>query len=57
MATDKGVYVCPILIDYPEAQVSETLADSFIPYPLKHQACYTCYLAGAICHNFSASGK
>lgn len=55
MVTDKGVYVCPILIDSPEAKISETLKDSFEPYPLKHQACYTCYLSGAICHNFSSS--
>jgi len=52
--TDKGVYVCPILIDEPDACLAGNLADSFQPYPLKHQACYTCYLSGAICHNFSA---
>jgi len=58
MATDKGVYVCPILIDYPEAKVAETLSGSFKPFPLQHQACYTCYISGAICHNFSgASGS
>lgn len=56
MVTDKGVYVCPILIDDPDAKVSDSLAESFKPYPLKHQACYTCYLSGAICHNFAASG-
>jgi len=55
LATDDGVYVCPILIDYPEARVSDALVDSFAEYPLRHQACYTCYLSGAICHNFSAS--
>jgi sulfatase maturation enzyme AslB (radical SAM superfamily) len=55
MATDKGVYVCPILIDSPDARISDTLSDSLDPYPLKHQACYTCYISGAICHNFSAS--
>ncbi|MFQ5602129.1 MAG: radical SAM protein [bacterium] len=54
MVTDKGVFVCPILIDDPEAKVSDSLVDSFSPYPLKHQACYTCYLSGAICHNFSS---
>ncbi|MFQ5675814.1 MAG: hypothetical protein ACE5G1_07965 [bacterium] len=54
MVTDSGVYVCPILIDYPEAKISDTLSDSFQPYELKHQACYTCYISGAICHNFSA---
>ncbi|HEX9654232.1 MAG TPA: radical SAM protein [bacterium] len=55
MVTDNGVYVCPILIDYPDAKVGDTLKDSLGSYPLKHQACYTCYLAGAICHNFSGS--
>ncbi|MFQ5751447.1 MAG: radical SAM protein [bacterium] len=54
MVTDKGVYVCPILIDYPEAKVADSLEESFTSYPLKHQACYTCYLSGAICHNFAA---
>ncbi|MFQ5652000.1 MAG: radical SAM protein [bacterium] len=58
MVTDKGVYVCPILIDFPQARIAATLADSFQPYPLQHQACYTCYLSGAICHNFAGqSGK
>lgn len=57
MVTDKGVYVCPILIDYPEAKVSDTLKDSFVPYALKNQACYTCYISGAICHNFSSSNS
>ncbi len=52
-ATDKGVYVCPILIDYPDALLSDRLSDSTVPYPLRHQACYTCYISGAICHNFS----
>ena len=55
MVTDKGVYVCPILIDYPEARISDSLAESFESYPLKHQACYTCYISGAICHNFSGA--
>lgn len=53
MVTDRGVYVCPILIDYPEAKIANSLSGSFKPYPLKHQACYTCYISGAICHNFS----
>ena len=57
MVTDKGVYVCPILIDYPEAKVSENLKESFTPYQLKHQACYTCYLSGAICHNFASTER
>ncbi|RMF58148.1 MAG: radical SAM protein, partial [Calditrichaeota bacterium] len=57
MVTDKGVYVCPILIDYPDARIAETLSESFLSYPLKHQACYTCYISGAICHNFSTTNS
>lgn len=52
IVTNRGVYVCPILIEKPDANLGDTLADSFQPYPLRHQACYTCYLSGAICSNF-----
>ncbi len=55
MVTDRGVYVCPILIDFPDAKLGDTLEESFTPYPLKHQACFTCYISGAICYNFSGS--
>ncbi|HEX5442824.1 MAG TPA: radical SAM protein [Pirellulales bacterium] len=54
MVTDRGVYVCPILIDSPEARLGERLADSLGPYPLRHGACYTCYQYGAICSNPSS---
>ena len=55
MVTDRGVYVCPILIEEPDARLSDSLEGSFRPYPMKHRACYTCYLSGAICRNFSAA--
>ncbi len=55
IATSKGVYVCPILIDSPDAKLGESLEESMTPYELKHQACYTCYLFGAICSNFSST--
>lgn len=54
MVTDKGVYVCPILIDSPEARLGSTLAESLRPAPLHHGACYTCYIGGAICSNLSS---
>jgi AdoMet-dependent heme synthase len=54
IATSKGVYVCPILIDSTDANLGESLEESMKPYELKHQACYTCYLYGAICSNFSS---
>jgi sulfatase maturation enzyme AslB (radical SAM superfamily) len=54
--TDRGVYVCPILIDAPDAHLGGTLAEGLGAYPLRHHACYTCYQYGAICSNAS-SGK
>ncbi len=57
IATHRGVYVCPILIEKPDAHLGDTLAEAFQPFALRHQACYTCYLSGAICSNFSAKGN
>ena len=57
VATNRGVYVCPILIDSPGANLGNTLHESAKGYELKHQACYTCYLFGAICSNFNAVGR
>ncbi len=56
MATAKGIFVCPILIEAPEARMGETLAEADRAYPLGHHACYTCYVGGAICSNPSAGG-
>jgi molybdenum cofactor biosynthesis enzyme MoaA len=55
--TDRGVYVCPILIDAPDARLGGTLAEAAVAYPLRHQACFTCYLYGAICANASAARR
>ena len=49
MVTSKGVYVCPILIDAPDAKMGETLADTLRPFTLKHRACYTCHEYGLSC--------
>jgi len=57
IATSKGVYVCPILIDSPDANLGNTLEEASKGYELKHQACYTCYLFGAICSNYSSVGR
>lgn len=53
--TDRGVYVCPILLDAPDACLGETLESATHPFPLSHGACYTCYQYGAICTNPSAA--
>lgn len=57
LVTDQGVYVCPILLDSPDANLGDSLAESMRPYALKHKACYTCYRWGAICSNFSTSAS
>ena len=57
IVTDRGVYVCPILIESPDARMGETLDDAMNPYPLHHGACYTCYQYGAICANPSSSKR
>lgn len=49
MATASGVWVCPILLDTPEARMGATLAESMRPYPLKHAACWTCHVEGLSC--------
>lgn len=55
VVTDRGISVCPILIETPEAILGDTLADSLRPFDLSHGACYTCYQYGAICSNPSGS--
>ena len=54
IVTDRGVYVCPILIEASDARLGPTLHESDRPYALKHQACYTCYQYGALCSNASS---
>ncbi|MFQ5449460.1 MAG: radical SAM protein [Nitrospinaceae bacterium] len=49
MATGKGVYVCPILVDHEEARMGDSLKDTLRPFPLVHSACYTCRVTGMTC--------
>lgn len=57
IVTDKGVFVCPILVDARDANLGETLEAASGTYRLNHKACYTCYMAGAICSNFASSAR
>jgi len=52
--TDRGVYVCPILIEAADARLGATPTEALTAYPLRHQACYTCYQYGTICANASS---
>jgi sulfatase maturation enzyme AslB (radical SAM superfamily) len=57
IVTDRGVYVCPILIDAPDARLGADLRDALGPCSLRHQACYTCYQYGALCANPTSRGR
>jgi sulfatase maturation enzyme AslB (radical SAM superfamily) len=57
IVTDRGVYVCPILIDAPDARLGQSLAESLTGYPLRHHACYTCYQYGSLCANPSERAR
>ena len=49
MVTSKGVFVCPILIEEPEARMGDTLAETMRPFALKYGACHTCWVDGVTC--------
>jgi AdoMet-dependent heme synthase len=51
IVTDRGVAVCPILIEAPDAHLGPALRDALGPVALRHHACYTCYQYGSICAN------
>lgn len=55
IVTDRGVYVCPILIEEPRARLGASLSESLRPFVIEHGACSTCYQYGAICSNPSSS--
>ncbi|KPK57748.1 MAG: hypothetical protein AMS21_11145 [Gemmatimonas sp. SG8_38_2] len=56
IVTDRGVYVCPILIDQADARLGANLKEAARPYALEHRACYTCWVNGAICANVGGIG-
>ena len=57
VVTDRGIYVCPILLESPDARLGETLEEAATAFPLRHGACYTCYQYGAICTNPSSVSR
>ena len=54
--TDRGVAVCPLLIETPGAHLGDSLEDASGPFRLDQGACYTCYVHGAICSNIGGWG-
>jgi MoaA/NifB/PqqE/SkfB family radical SAM enzyme len=55
VVTDRGVYVCPILLEASDANLGRTLAESDRPFRLRHRACHTCWQYGALCSNPSSA--
>ena len=51
IVTDRGIHVCPLLIDEPDSLMGQTMEEAAKPFELKHGACWTCYQHGAICSN------
>ena len=52
LVTASGVWACPILLDYDSGRLANTLQEAAArPAVLAEQACYTCWVNGAICSN------
>ncbi len=54
LVTDRGVWVCPLLVEQQDARLGATLDDAGSAYELRHQTCVTCWRYGTICGNISA---
>ncbi|HEV2988496.1 MAG TPA: radical SAM protein [Candidatus Angelobacter sp.] len=55
IVTSRGVWVCPLLVEEPDARLGNSM-DAMLPdYELRHRACHTCYQYGTFCQNVSAS--
>src|SRR5262249_16902262 len=57
LVSDRGVHVCPILLEAPDGVVGTSLLEASRPFALRHRACYTCWQHGAVCANPSASAR
>jgi len=49
--TSQGVFVCPLLVDEPDARMGDSLASTTGPFELRHGACHTCWVTGMTCGN------
>jgi len=52
LVTHSGVWVCPILLGHDSGRLGSSLDEAVrVPARLGEQACYTCWVNGAICSN------
>jgi molybdenum cofactor biosynthesis enzyme MoaA len=57
VVSDRGVHVCPILIEAHDSLLGSTLQESLTPFALRYSACHTCYQHGTVCANPSARAR
>jgi MoaA/NifB/PqqE/SkfB family radical SAM enzyme len=57
VVTDRGVWVCPILLEAPDGRLGDSLDQAQGGFALRHRACYTCYQYGSLCSNPSAGRR
>ncbi|TWT49814.1 Antilisterial bacteriocin subtilosin biosynthesis protein AlbA [Thalassoglobus neptunius] len=57
LVSDRGVHVCPILVESPDSVLGTSLKESLQPFEIVHGACFTCYQYGSICTNPSSSRR
>ncbi|MFW9854989.1 MAG: radical SAM protein [Candidatus Thorarchaeota archaeon] len=51
MVTEKGVWVCPILVNEEGARMGDTLDEAATAFPMRYMACWTCRMEGMNCTN------
>lgn len=54
IVTSRGVWVCPLLVEVPEARMGDDLVTASGAFAVGHPACRTCYHYGTLCANFSS---
>jgi molybdenum cofactor biosynthesis enzyme MoaA len=57
IVSDRGIHVCPILLEAPDSVLGGALEDAHAPFALRHHACYTCWQHGSICANPSGGAQ
>jgi AdoMet-dependent heme synthase len=57
LVADRGVWVCPLLVEKPDARLGDSLEDAAPDYALAHHACVSCYRYGTICINPSSDAQ
>ncbi len=56
VVTDRGIWICPILLDAPDGNLGDDLAAAAArPFRLGHATCTTCWMHGAVCANPGAA--